>query len=449
MEQEKIIDKIKKLFALAERVEGNESEALKAAEKAQELLIKYKLSQSEIQLNNPDSIGIIVPRMGKTIVANPFLRQNAKRNVRQNWFESLAEVMAESYFCKTSFNNQTGEVSFYGLDIDREITVFLFEKLADTAERSRKFYAKQEKARIGQIGVSMFSAKQSSGYKEWPGDDVFAESFHKGFRESIKESLSHFKVEIKDQALEKIDQDVLKFRGELVNNSGSYDWLRANKEDINLTKSFDDNDEYAIKIGLEAGKKASKISTKVNGNGTDLVKKSQEKLNYAGEVYLLIDCSGSMYAEKLDQAKSGAIEFAKSSLEKDFRIGLISFHSFAEHRIKPTDDIEKLSVQIMKMTDEGSTNMAEAIRTAMYQFSSHRIKRILCIVTDGMPDSVTDALAMANDAKRDNIEIMAIGTSPCNQEFLDQLTSKKGLGLLVGQESLEEGIKKMAGFLTA
>ena len=52
---------------------------------------------------------------------------------------------------------------------------------------------------------------------------------------------------------------------------------------------------------------------------------------FMGTVYLLLDCSGSMgYDSKLEQAKSGAIGYAKDAQDKGFSVGIIQFPTQAE-----------------------------------------------------------------------------------------------------------------------
>jgi hypothetical protein len=69
------------------------------------------------------------------------------------------------------------------------------------------------------------------------------------------------------------------------------------------------------------------------------------------------------------------------------------------------------------------------------------------IITDGMPDSENAALEAAKNAKMAGIEIMAIGTDDANQEFLDKLVSREGLGVLVDNSRLMLSIGEMAANL--
>ena len=76
-----------------------------------------------------------------------------------------------------------------------------------------------------------------------------------------------------------------------------------------------------------------------------------------GYVYLVIDCSGSMAGEKIEQAKRGAIDFSKSAQNKGYSSGLITFADHAKYHIEPQRDYKALIPIINNISIDGSTNM--------------------------------------------------------------------------------------------
>lgn len=168
------------------------------------------------------------------------------------------------------------------------------------------------------------------------------------------------------------------------------------------------------------------------------------ELNYA---YLLIDCSSSMEGSKLLQAKSGSISFAESAFLKNYTIGIITFSSKAYLLTEPISDIRKLKEKVNQLVVDGTTNMAEAFNLAANKFPDSFKFGAVVLVTDGMPDSVNDALEAANNIKSMGIEIIAIGTEDANKEFLERIATRKDLVVPVPQKELAAGITIAAKLL--
>src|ERR1043165_5536419 len=128
MVDEKIRDKIRKLFAIAEGVandsnsdelkESMANEAITASAMAEKLLLKYKLSRADVIPADEEFVEEeIINVFGMTIVPDFIKRANARvASQRKIWFEELAKVVAEGYFCKAAQRPLTKEVIFYGLD---------------------------------------------------------------------------------------------------------------------------------------------------------------------------------------------------------------------------------------------------------------------------------------------------------------------------------------------
>jgi len=92
--------------------------------------------------------------------------------------------------------------------------------------------------------------------------------------------------------------------------------------------------------------------------------------------------------------------------------------------------------------------MAAAINLATEKFADRNGEKIICLVTDGMPDSRDAALNAANRAKRANIDIMTIGTDDADRSFLEKIATRKELAAKVARAQLEQGIVSMARLLS-
>src|SRR4030042_6762207 len=93
-------------------------------------------------------------------------------------------------------------------------------------------------------------------------------------------------------------------------------------------------------------------STKLKPQGHPISVRFEKQIAY---VYLVIDTSGSMAGDKLEQAKKGILDFAKDAFRKEYVVGLISFNTTARHVCEPTYDIGLLKDRIREMHATGST----------------------------------------------------------------------------------------------
>lgn len=181
-------------------------------------------------------------------------------------------------------------------------------------------------------------------------------------------------------------------------------------------------------------------------------KPTRERLARRAYVYLAIDCSGSMAGSKFAQAKSGAIDFAKGAQDRGYRIGLIQFDDSARRVCNPVGDVSVLDRYVQSLEVGGSTNMAEAIQLATQNLKERQGARSIVIVTDGMPNvgeptGEQAALRTAQEAKRNGIDIMTIGTDDAEWRFLKEIATRAELATFTIQKKLAKAIASTAKML--
>ena len=101
------------------------------------------------------------------------------------------------------------------------------------------------------------------------------------------------------------------------------------------------------------------------------------------------------------------------------------------------------------MTASGSTNMTAAIKIAIEMLTDKSGSKVICIVTDGMPDESDTALSAAKEAAEKDIDIMTIGTDGADEQFLRNLATRREHSFRVSRERLQHGIVSMAKLLPA
>ena len=155
MENEKIMEKIKKLFELSKN-NPSEEEAKAAALKAQELLVQYHLEYAEVEnidLDKAEPIGEV-----EVDVAS------------KKWKYSLVKIVAQANRC-THFFRGKNHIVFFGHQTDALVAAETFEYLFDMGNK---------------LGNKLYrEAKEKYGY----ADNVY-NSCVVGFVEGIREALA-------------------------------------------------------------------------------------------------------------------------------------------------------------------------------------------------------------------------------------------------------------------
>ena len=165
-------------------------------------------------------------------------------------------------------------------------------------------------------------------------------------------------------------------------------------------------------------------------------------------VYLVIDCSGSMTGDKIEKAKRGGIDFAKSALADGYSVGVISFSDASSHLLAPIKSTAEITTGINRLYIQGGTNMAPAIEEVMSRFKDKRNATLaMVIVTDGITTNPDLALRAAERAKKMGISILTIGTDDADSTFLSKLASQSELSKHVSSGLLDEAISETAKML--
>lgn len=116
---------IKKLFALSKK-NSNENEAASAAAKAQELLIRYNLSEEQVNKTQD--------RPPEPVIGNFYTGHRTGQNVQQ-WKVLLAFDVAAGNLCKALSHSQGERIEWIGKKSNIEVAQYLYETLLADLER--------------------------------------------------------------------------------------------------------------------------------------------------------------------------------------------------------------------------------------------------------------------------------------------------------------------------
>ena len=165
-------------------------------------------------------------------------------------------------------------------------------------------------------------------------------------------------------------------------------------------------------------------------------------------IFLVIDVSGSMSGAPLREAKNAGKEFVKKCDLAHMSIGVIEFGSRANLIIAPNQNAKKINTAIEKLSISGSTNMTDAIQTTHRELNNVDDPRFIVLLTDGSPNSRSDAENAALAARNDGIEIIAIGTGGADKEYLKRISSSDENAVFAQSGDVVQTFSKIAQVLT-
>ena len=139
---------------------------------------------------------------------------------------------------------------------------------------------------------------------------------------------------------------------------------------------------------------------------------------------LIMDCSGSMYGQSIDDAKGAALAFVERSLRPGRQIAVVAFPGGVLS--PPVNDLDRLKTAIARLTPIGSTPLASGLRQARELLRPRAgVQRVFVVMTDGHPDEPDETVAEAHRVRSSGGRIVTIGVGPqVEQGFLRGLASR-------------------------
>ena len=224
MKKDKVINRIKKLLAMAGDV-SSPNEAAIAASRARKLMDEYQISLDDLQ--ESDGFGVT--------------STNKSYTYRPKWMSILAPAVAK--FNDTQALGAEGRIVFRGFETDVFLSLSMYEYLVKTITRLCKEYMRE-------CGYSHYHASVGDPFKY-----NAAKAVCEKIRELIKERKTVQTSTGKDLVIIKKDLVEQKF--------GAVKYVKSKKEDTRF--SFNPHIANAAMAGYEAGKRIP-LNTQVKGS---------------------------------------------------------------------------------------------------------------------------------------------------------------------------------------
>ena len=141
------------------------------------------------------------------------------------------------------------------------------------------------------------------------------------------------------------------------------------------------------------------------------------------QMALVMDCSGSMYGQSIEDAKVAARSFVERSLQPGRQLAIVAFPGGV--LAPPTSDLRRLTGAIENLTPIGSTPMADGLRQGRDLLRPRAgVQRVFVVMTDGHPDDPDAVTAEIHRIRSTGGRVVTIGVGPqVQQEFLQGLAS--------------------------
>lgn len=185
-------------------------------------------------------------------------------------------------------------------------------------------------------------------------------------------------------------------------------FIYGDKGDVKAYKKSDRYRDIAIKksVKLAVRRKHKKLNDK------DL--KTFERQS-KGQICIIygLDASGSMKGKKIEVCKKAGIALAYKAIDEKDKVGLLVFGSDIKSQIEPTDDFNRLLMEITKVMASKETNIAKTISKAIELFPNKEITKHLILLTDALPtvgrEPEKETLESVSLARSNGITISLIG----------------------------------------
>lgn len=154
------------------------------------------------------------------------------------------------------------------------------------------------------------------------------------------------------------------------------------------------------------------------------------------DVVLVLDTSGSMEGDTIEETKKAAKKFVSTVLQEDASIGIVNYASESYKVADFNKSQSYLDNAIDGLSCGGGTNIGEALEDAREMLeNSHAKKKIIVLMSDGAANEGIlgdELISEAASIKKDDVTIYTLG-------FFDALTDEKADAQMIMEKMASDG----------
>lgn len=212
---------------------------------------------------------------------------------------------------------------------------------------------------------------------------------------------------------------------------------------IEVTFSFDENQQ--LTVTARDKKTGAQKTVKLERGSLEVSTKKVKPVDFV----LLMDTSGSMVND-LSEAKDACKALIDDIIDVSVhRIGVVKFGYTGEILSYLTSDKEKLLSVIKGLFTQGNTNLVSGLKCALDCLTkSGNREKVVIVVTDGIPNSISQSIQTAKILKDEGIRILSVGIGcSANWDYLKQL-SGDDVFTIKSISELKKTFKEVVGRVT-
>lgn len=171
--------------------------------------------------------------------------------------------------------------------------------------------------------------------------------------------------------------------------------------------------------GEENLQKSNFMLKDMNAEVTDFSLLNSEEIEDGDKisVVLVVDHSGSMSGEPLENTKKAVSSFVKS-INKDTRLGLVIFDDTSEVAASITENANSVLKEIQTIQEGGGTSIYMGLQEAGNELASESGRKIIILLSDGEDGNKDKIDEVLEELNRKNIYVYTIGFGGADAEYL-------------------------------
>ena len=213
---------------------------------------------------------------------------------------------------------------------------------------------------------------------------------------------------------------------------------RGTKNSFTVNFLYNDNGTVEVNAVLDNGTKLTAKQCEVTETISEIISRLRQQRQESrvggatAEIMFMIDSSGSMKGEPMNQAKSAIKDFVNGlnlKANPNIKIGLLQFANKSMWVSPFTNDTRALekAIDSVKLTEEcGFGNLEIPLTHRGKEFQNNNGTKIIVILTDGAWVHPKSEIKSSKELKDDGVIIYAIGFGTAKEDFLEEIASEKG-----------------------